>query len=346
MPKSPGASGIVLTDIQKRQYLSLIRSFSKAKILVLGDFILDQFIWGHVERISPEAPVPVVHVRDESYMLGGSLNVAHNIHTLKAAVYPCGILGRDREGRMVRRIIGQRNIDTEGIVYDSDRPTTLKTRVIANSQQVVRFDRENIEDLPQSALKKILTYVRARIAEVDVIIVEDYGKGVIVPELLKPIIRMARQAKKPILVDPKEKHFPYYVGVTTLTPNRKEAFDGAESLRIDPEPELEKMAPALIEKLKCQSILITLGEQGMILFENGGGKFHIPTAAREVFDVSGAGDTVISVLAVALACKAKMRDAAILSNLAAGIVVGKLGTATVSQDELSEAVMNASERKK
>ena len=338
---SKNASAISIKEKQKNHYLGLVRSFKKAKILVLGDFILDQFIWGNVERISPEAPVPVVHVHHESFLLGGSLNVAHNIHSLRGGVYPCGVLGRDREGRMLRRVIHREGIDTEGIVYDAGRPTTVKSRVIAHSQQVVRFDREKAEAISQKACNEILNYVRKRMTSVDALIVEDYGKGVIEPALLKKVIMVAKKAGRPVLVDPKEKHFPYYSGVTTITPNRKEALGGAEALRIRHDQQIQKAGPALVKKLRCESVLVTLGEQGMTLFEKNGNVFEIPTAAREVFDVSGAGDTVISVLGLALACGASMKDAAILSNLAAGIVVGKLGTATVSPEELMDAILRA-----
>lgn len=302
--------------------------------MVIGDFILDQFVWGNVERISPEAPVPVVAVQRESYMPGGSLNVANNIHTLKGTVYPCGVVGRDREGRMLLREIRRHQIETGGIVYTKDRPTSLKTRVIAHSQQVVRFDREKNQNIAPEYFKKILKFVAGKIAHVDVIILEDYGKGVIQPDLIRQVVRLAKKHKKPVLVDPKEKNFPYYKGVTAVTPNRKEAYQAFNALKDVP---LEKVGQGLISKWKCQSVLVTLGEDGMALFEKNR-LTRIPTAAREVFDVSGAGDTVIGTFALALAVGATMREAAVLSNLAAGIVVAKLGTATVLPEELKAAI--------
>lgn len=323
------------TSNEKRRFLELVQSFKKARILVLGDFILDQFIWGSVDRISPEAPVPVVNVKRESYMPGGSLNVANNIHTLGGTVFPCGVVGRDREGRMLLKVIRSHGINTGGIVYATDRPTSLKTRIIAHSQQVVRFDREKNSDISPDVLKKILRFVQHQIQNVDVVILEDYGKGVIQREIISAVVRLAKKYKKPVLVDPKEKNFPFYKGVTAVTPNRKEAYaaygHGAADLP------LEKIGKGLIKKWNCQSVLMTLGEDGMALFEKKA-VTKIPTAAQEVYDVSGAGDTVIGVFALALASGANFQQAAVLSNLAAGIVVAKLGTATVLPKELEKAI--------
>lgn len=329
-----------LTTSEKRRFIELVDGFSEAHILVIGDFILDQFIWGNVSRISPEAPVPVVDVQRESFMPGGSLNVANNIRSLKGTSYPCGVVGRDLYGRMLLKTMRQQGIETGGIVYDADRPTTLKTRVIANSQQMVRFDREKTEDVSRGDLDRILKFVQQKIKEMDVVILEDYGKGVMQPFLLREVVKLVKKFKKPVLVDPKEKHFAYYRGVTCITPNRKEAYGGYERT-IGPwhkTPELEKVGWGLMKKLNLASVLVTLGEDGMALFEKGGKITKIPTAAREVYDVSGAGDTVIATLALALASGAKMSEAAKISNMAAGIVVGKLGTATVTPDELKDAI--------
>ena len=328
-----------VSPVGKRRFLELIGSFRKAKILVIGDFILDQFIWGSVDRISPEAPVPVVNVQRESFMPGGSLNVANNIHTLGGTVFPCGVVGRDLEGRMLVKVIRREAIDTDGIVYTPDRPTSVKTRVIAHSQQVVRFDREKNSVLSGEVQKKILRFVQQQIPHTDVIILEDYGKGVIEAALIQEVVQLAKKYKKPVLVDPKEKNFPYYVGVTAVTPNRKEAYSACSASSEIP---LEKVGRGLLKKWKCESVLVTLGEDGMALFEKNVAPTYIPTAAREVYDVSGAGDTVIAVFALALAAKASMREAAGLANLAAGIVVAKLGTATVLPKEL-EAVISKKE---
>lgn len=339
----PEVKTVRLKKSEKEKFLSLIPGFRKVHILVIGDFILDQFIWGNVRRISPEAPVPVVNVQRESYMPGGSLNVAHNIRTLGGTVYPCGVVGRDLAGRLLLKTMRREGIDTGGIVYDRTRPTSVKTRVIAHSQQVVRFDRERDEDISAEDVRKILHFVKNKIQSVGAVILEDYGKGVIHSLLLKAVLRLARKYKKPVLVDPKEKNFPYYVGVTAITPNRAEAYAGLRNGR-DPQREypLEDVGRGLLKKYKTEAVLMTLGEDGMVLFEKDGSVTKIPTVAREVYDVSGAGDTVISVFALAIAAGARMREAAILSNFAAGIVVGKLGTATVNPEELQEAVCEAS----
>lgn len=328
-----------LTSAERKRLRDLLTAFKKTKVLVIGDFILDQFIWGSVDRISPEAPVPVVNVERESYMPGGSLNVANNIHALGGTVYPCGTVGRDREGRLLLKVIRRHGIDTGGIVYAKDRPTTLKTRVIAHSQQMVRFDREKNQDISEEISKKILKFVHSRMAHCDVVILEDYGKGVIQPGLIRKVVQMARKYRKPVLVDPKEKNFPFYKGVTAVTPNRKEAYSAFN--HAPKETPLEKVGRGLLKKWNCSSLLITLGEGGMALFEKNQPTAKIPTAAREVYDVSGAGDTVMAAFALALAAKAKMREAALLSNLAAGIVVGKLGTATVLPQELEGAIVGA-----
>jgi len=326
-----------LSASEKRQLLQIIDGFSRARILGIGDFILDKFVWGNVSRISPEAPVPVVDVKRESYMPGGSLNVANNIRTLGAHVYPCGVVGRDIEGRVLVKTMRREGIETGGVVVDSKRPTSIKTRIIAHSQQVVRFDRESSENVSAADLKKIAQFVEKKIADVNVVIIEDYGKGVIQPQFVTEIIRIAKRKGKPVLVDPKEKHFSFYKGATGMTPNRKEAYAGYESLfgAQHEKPSLETVGWGLLKKLELEFIMITLGEDGMALFEKGKkAVVQIPTTAQEVYDVSGAGDTVIATLALAMAAQAPMPLAAMISNLAAGIVVEKLGTATTTVEEL------------
>jgi len=336
-------TAIALSSSQKKRLASALDRFGQARILVLGDFILDQFVWGSVKRISPEAPVPVVNVERESFMPGGSLNVAHNITTLGGTVYPCGVVGRDLAGRMLLKSMRKEGIETAGVIYDRDRPTSLKTRIIAHSQQVVRFDREKTHAISKEDQQGMLKFLKKKIPSVDVVIIEDYGKGVIQPELVSEVVRSARKHGKPILVDPKEKHFDYYRGVTVLTPNRKEAYEAYRTFhpRMEDGLSLETVGFGLIRQIKSDALLVTLGEDGMVLFEKKGKVTSIPTAAREVFDVSGAGDTVIASLALALAAGAELSDAAMLSNLAAGIVVGKLGTATVTLKELKAAVIEA-----
>lgn len=326
-----------IADLNGKSFKSLLPitdRFSNVRILVIGDWILDEFVWGTVERISPEAPVPVVNVTRESFVPGGALNVANNVRTLGGFVYPCGLVGRDLHGRMLVKAMRKEGIDTSGALYDQARPTTLKTRVIAHSQQVVRFDREDRRELSHELLKKILAYTEKVLPKVDAIIIEDYGKGMITPELLTAVLKQAKALEKAVLVDPKEKHFSYYRGVTAMTPNRKEALSAYGQVEGGRVLDIHEVGKKLLKQFLCQAILITLGEEGMVLFEKDGGITKIPTAAREVYDVSGAGDTVIAVFAMALAAGASMKEAAILANQAAGIVVGKLGTATLTQDEL------------
>ncbi len=314
-----------------------ISKFKDAKILVIGDLILDEFVWGDSSRISPEAPVPVVLVERESLMPGGAANVANNICSLGAKAYLVGVIGRDEHGRQLEKILKSEGVDLEGVVSDSARPTTLKTRVVARHQQVVRIDREKIAPLADAVNKEIIDYVKKKIKEVDAVIIEDYGKGVVTPRFLKEIIPLAKRHNKIITVDPKEEHFSYYKGVTAITPNRKEA-EAASGIKAKDDASLIKMGEELLRKFKLKAAVITLGEHGMQVFERRGKVTHIPTVAQEVFDVSGAGDTVIAAFTLALGAGAKMIEAAHISNFAAGIVVGKIGVATASEAELKARI--------
>jgi len=322
-------------DVDK--FKKIISKFSKAKILVIGDLILDEFVWGKVSRISPEAPVPVVWVERESYMPGGASNVANNIRALQGNVHIAGVVGDDERSERLLELLSVKGISTEGVIADSTRPTTLKTRIIAGHQQVVRVDREKIEHLSGKVLNDIIDYVKKIIPQVDAVIIEDYGKGVITPFLLKPIVKLARSYKKIVTVDPKEEHLAFYKGATSITPNNHEASTAA-GIKIKDEKTLKMAGEKLLKRFKLESILITLGENGMCLFQKNGSITHIPTAAQEVFDVSGAGDTVIATFTLAMASGASMIDAAMISNIAAGIVVGKVGVAVTKQEELIERI--------
>jgi len=313
----------------------IIPKFNDVKILVIGDLILDEFVWGEVSRISPEAPVPVVWVKSESFMPGGAANVANNIASLGAKVYIAGVAGNDERAGILKEGLREKGINTDGVITDDSRPTTLKTRVVAHHQQVVRIDREKIESISAGVLDKIIDYVKGVIDEMDAIIIEDYGKGVISAKLLKEVLSIAKKKKKIITVDPKEEHFSYYKGVTALTPNHHEAAQAA-GIKAKDKDGILKIGRVLLKKLNCEGILVTLGENGMQLFQKNGATTHIPTVAQEVFDVSGAGDTVISVFTLSLALGVDMKDAAYVSNIAAGIVVGKVGIAVITQKELIE----------
>ena len=322
---------------KKDKFKKIIARFPKVKVLIAGDLILDEFLWGNVSRISPEAPVPVVHVRSESFMPGGAANVANNIHALGGKAYLAGVVGMDERGSILRQELDKRGVGVEGIVIDGERPTTLKTRVIAHHQQVVRIDKEKIEPLSAGIVDQIIDYIKEMIGQIDAIIIEDYGKGVVTPRLLQEILRLARRHKKIVTVDPKEEHFHYYKGVTAITPNHHEAAQAA-GVKMKDMDSIAKVGKALLNKLKCEAVLLTLGESGMQLFEKQGRVTHIPTVAQDVFDVSGAGDTVIGTFTLALAAGANMQDAAKVSNFAAGIVVGKVGIGVVTQEELLERI--------
>ncbi|MBI2095487.1 MAG: D-glycero-beta-D-manno-heptose-7-phosphate kinase [Candidatus Omnitrophica bacterium] len=316
---------------------SVISNFHKAKVLVVGDLILDEFIWGKVSRISPEAPVPVVWVDSENFMPGGASNVANNIRALGGEVYLAGVVGEDDRGGVLCSLLKEKGIHCEGIFRDVSRPTTQKTRVIAHHQQVVRIDRERAAPLSAENLEPIIGFIRQRLPAVDALILEDYGKGVIVPALVKEAVRLAKKHKKIITVDPKEDHFSYYQGVTTITPNHHEAASAA-GVAVKDDASLLRAGKKLLGKLRCESVLITLGENGMSLFVKGRPMFKIPTVAQEVFDVSGAGDTVIGAYTLARAVKASATEAAYISNCAAGIVVGKVGVAVTSCGELLDRI--------
>lgn len=312
---------------------ALLSCLEGTKIIVVGDLILDQYVWGEVNRISPEAPIPVVEVLKESFSLGGAANVAHNARTLGAVVDACGVVGQDEEGRRLLRMLEEKGIGTDGVITDPSRPTTLKTRIVAHRQQVVRVDREDVRNLDRPLLAELLKRLRGLVQKGAAIVLEDYGKGVIQEALLREILPLAKRSGKIVTVDPKRDHFALYEGVTAITPNRHEA-EIATGIRIADQKSLHEAGSILLGRLSCAAVLIKLGERGMCLFESGQRPYEIQARAREVFDVSGAGDTVIAVFTTALASGASMREAAVLSNLAGGLVVEKLGTATVTREEI------------
>jgi len=334
----------------------VISRFPKARVLVVGDLILDEFVWGGVERISPEAPVPVVWAERRSYLPGGAANVANNISSLEGRVSLIGVIGRDKNAEILLSEIKKRKISSTGIFVEPNRHTTVKTRIIAGHQQVVRVDWEHRHSLPRELNAKIIGFIGKNLKEYDAVIIEDYGKGVINAHLLAEIIVLAKKNKKIITVDPKEENFLYYRGVTSITPNRKELENAVRNLRIKDktnrfrvhndrlfsDKEIDLAARQILKYLNLDSILVTLGEHGMRLLEKGGRRTNIPTVAQEVFDVSGAGDTVIAAFTLALSCAASTAEAAHIANFAAGIVVGKLGTATATRKELLERLHKAS----
>jgi D-beta-D-heptose 7-phosphate kinase/D-beta-D-heptose 1-phosphate adenosyltransferase len=310
-----------------------------ARILVLGDLMVDEYIWGNVSRISPEAPVPVVNVTSESLRLGGAGNVVNNIHSLGGKVWLCGVVGNDAMGRKVVHDLRKMGVDTRGVVVEPERVTTVKTRIIAQHQQVVRYDREVVLPIQPESIRQILAFLDENLNRLDAVLISDYAKGVVCESLVKEVRSSALKGGKILAVDPKVKNVPLFQGVTIITPNHYEAGEAA-GIWIRSEEDLLKAGRTLLENLRAESILITRGEKGMTLFESKGDVTHIPTVAKEVFDVTGAGDTVISVLTMALAIGVPAREAAFLSNYAAGIVVGEIGTATLKTADLEDAVRN------
>jgi D-beta-D-heptose 7-phosphate kinase/D-beta-D-heptose 1-phosphate adenosyltransferase len=306
-------------------------------VLVIGDLILDHYIWGRVSRISPEAPVPVVHVDSESLRLGGAANVFNNILALGGKADLCGVIGSDESGRMLLKELGSTRAGRGGVVIDQDRPTTRKSRVIAHNQQIVRYDVERRAELKPAMQRRILRYVESRLRELSCLVVSDYAKGVVSATLMSELTRLAGLRGIPLVVDPKVEHFSYYKGATVITPNHLEATQAA-GVHGDDDQANNEAGAIIRQRLGCHAVLITRGEKGMSLYEGEDVSWHIPALARQVYDVTGAGDTVIGTLALALSTGASMRDAATLANHAAGVVVGMVGTATLSAQQLSETL--------
>jgi rfaE bifunctional protein kinase chain/domain len=325
--------------LTKKRALEIIANFHQAGVLVIGDVMVDHFIWGKVSRISPEAPVPVVDVQKDSIMLGGCANVLNSIYAMGGKVYVAGVVGADNVGKRLLTELRQRKIETLGIIVDKGRPTTLKTRIVAHGQQVVRFDKESKKTIAKSNTNKILEYVKSLQKKIGAIVVSDYNKGVVSKELVEGIKKIVKNSGIFICLDPKQNNFSIYEGAHVITPNHHEA-QRAVGMEITNADDLQRLSSALLKKFDFQAILITRGEEGMSLFEKGQKIVHtyFPAQAKEVYDVTGAGDTVIGVLALGLAAQAEMKEATCLANLAAGIVVGKIGTATVSREELIKVI--------
>lgn len=318
---------------------TLVSAFPKCRVLVAGDIMLDEYIWGSVRRISPEAPVPVVTVTRDSRTLGGAANVALNVAGLGSKVIMAGVVGHDAHGRDVVRMMKKNRIDVTGVVACEDRPTTVKTRVIAHNQQVVRVDRE-MNDLPAGkTVAALWKAILAALPFVDGIVLSDYRKGVLSQGLVENVIRAAKKSGKFVAVDPKQADFAFYRGATLITPNRSEAEAALGGRDLGTDEAILSGGKELLKAAAADAVLITRGEEGMSLVERRAPDlFHIPTRARHVYDVTGAGDTVIGTIAVTLAAKGTLRDAAFLSNIAAGIVVAEVGTVPIDVSKLREAV--------
>lgn len=320
-----------------KQYID---RFAQARVLVIGDIIMDEFVWGDVSRISPEAPVPVVEVKQETKMLGGAANVIHNIAMLGARPILCGVIGEDSIGQEILNKIDQMGCITDGIIVEQGRPTSVKTRVVAHSQQIVRFDREIQKDIGTETIERQINFIGKNLNNVEAIVVADYGKGVISARLmrsLRDLVKSDTDGSAIIAVDPKTGKFKYYQGVDVITPNHHEAGTFCRFKIVD-EESLIRAGRKILDDLNCRSVLITQGKEGMTLFENGGEITHIPTFAKKVFDVTGAGDTVIGTFSLGLASGLDLKAAAVLSNFAAGIVVGEVGTSAVRAEDLKKVI--------
>lgn len=326
---APPASPPPLT---RRMLTERIRSFEGRRVLVIGDVILDRYLWGSATRVSPEAPVLVVDVEREEARLGGAANVAHNVRALGAHPALIGAVGGDAAGAELGRLLEARGVDPSGLVPDPSRRTTLKTRIIAHHQQVLRADEETREPLPSAARSRIWERVEREIASAEAVLISDYGKGVASPDLLDRLLPALERRGIPTAVDPREEHFFRYRGVSVITPNAAEAAE-AWGRRFRSETDLIEAGFGLREKLGAGSVLVTRGAEGMSLF-TAEGHTHFPTRARKVYDVTGAGDTVVATIASALAARASLPEACVLANHAAGLVVAQLGTAAASAAEL------------
>ncbi|MCP5525510.1 MAG: D-glycero-beta-D-manno-heptose-7-phosphate kinase [Verrucomicrobiales bacterium] len=329
-----------MNQLSSRRLTHLLRAARKVRVLIVGDLMLDRFIWGRVNRISPEAPVPVVEFVQESSMPGGAANVARNLTALGAQAEMFGVVGRDAQAAQLRRLLEENHVVCGGLVPSSRRATSVKTRIIASQQQVVRLDRETNGPLEPTTERALIRRIESRLEGVDAVILGDYGKGVVSQSLLDTLRDRCQARGIWLSLDPKPVHHLDLGGLSLITPNRKETFEltGLADTCRDPDPTqdppLLQAAEQLMHELRPALLLVTLGEAGMLLCRRNCRPFHIPTVALEVFDVSGAGDTVIAAFTLAIAAGASPAEAAILSNLAAGIVVGKVGTATVSPEEL------------
>ncbi|MDI6730967.1 MAG: D-glycero-beta-D-manno-heptose-7-phosphate kinase [Candidatus Margulisbacteria bacterium] len=307
------------------------------KVLVFGDVMLDEHIWSNVTRISPEAPIPIADVQRITHVPGGSGNVAANISALGAYPYLVGIIGQDSSGAKLCKALKQAHVPTQYLIKDNQRPTILKSRIIAGSQHVVRVDREDRTDLPNTLKEQIVKAVQHIIPLVDAVVISDYGKGLVTEETSQAVISSCRKYNKPVAVDPKGENYQKYRQATIITPNQKEA-SVASRINITDRTGLRKSGHTLLRQTKCKFILITRGKEGMSLFSSQSKEQHIPALARDVFDITGAGDTVIAVLTLTLAAGADMKDAVVLANIAASVVVGKVGTTPCSKWELEEAI--------
>jgi len=328
-----------MTSVKSKQHLlARLKNYSSARILVLGDVMADHYLWGAVERISPEAPVPVVQVQREDFRLGGAANVACNLHALGAQVRLCAIVGDDEPGRLIKQMLRGLEVGVNGLLETKQRRTTVKTRVVAHNQQVVRVDWEHTAVLAADLRERILIDIRQSLPEINGIIVSDYGKGVVGKALLDAVRRLTAKEGIPVVIDPKIRNIKYYHDFTSMTPNHHETAQALGIKLENTDAQVHRAGKKLLRKLRLKSLVVTRGEEGMSLFHDTGQVIDIPTVAKEVYDVTGAGDTVISAIACGLATGASLHAAALIANFAAGIVIGEIGTASATMAQVAAAI--------
>jgi len=325
-------------NITKERLVELKEKFKNQKIAVIGDLMLDSYFWGDVKRISPEAPVPVVEIENEFFRFGGAANVALNIAKLNATPIPIGVIGNDINGKRLKDLMDEAGLNFNTVVIDESRPTTSKTRVIANNQHVVRIDKESKKDISPEIEKKLLDILEKNVESIDAIILQDYNKGVLTKNLIYNVIELANKNNLKITVDPKFNNFFNYKNVTVFKPNKKETED-AFGRKLTTQEELEATGKELLEKINAEYVLLTLGSDGVALFTKNDSVQRIPTKARKVADVSGAGDTVISTLTVALSAGANILEAAYLANFAGGLVCEEIGIVPIDPEHLFNEVI-------
>jgi len=325
----PGGKPMIKIDPQKK--IKIVKGFKNKRILVLGDLMIDKYIWGDVSRISPEAPIPVVVAKHDTSCLGGAGNVGHNLRSLGAFPILTGVVGNDKEGDWIRKTAA----DNRGIFVSKTRPTTVKTRIIAHHQHVVRVDMEEKNPISPQLTDKVHRFIQQE--KFDALIISDYNKGLVTDSLIQKVLSFAQQEKIPVCVDPKVEHFFSFSPVTLITPNHLETERMVHHACLT-DQDVEKAGKTILSKISTRYLILKRGEQGLSVFEREKKTLHVPTLAKEVYDVTGAGDTVIAVSSLALLAGASIQEAALLANIAAGIVVGKLGTATLTSDELIAAL--------
>jgi rfaE bifunctional protein kinase chain/domain len=327
-----------MAPLTEKRLRELLGNFSGKRVAVVGDLMLDRYYWGSVHRVSPEAPVPVVEVDTESVRFGGAANVANNIQALGGRAFLIGLVGDDHPGEMFKKMLSDQGLDTGGIVIDAERPTTIKTRVIAAGQHVVRIDNESKQDCPGLLRSRLIDAVLSNIRSLDGIIIEDYNKGVVSRDLIRAVIAAANEHGKPVTVDPKFNNFFEYKNVTVFKPNRREV-EEAIGGKLTTVVEVERAGKSILASLNAGNVLLTRGEEGMSLFQSDGTITHFPTTAGEVQDVSGAGDTVISTLTMALVAGGGITESCILANCAGGVVVGAVGIVPILPEQLLGAAL-------